>query len=504
MNRAYLKKVNQQFKKSILTTLFFFTAILSCLAQVGIGTNTPNTSSVLDLTSTTKAFLPPRMTTAQRKAITNPVAGMMVFNTDSTCVELYSGTAWINLCTINIASPPLFNGTVTPLSPVAVTKTTSQRVFVHLVPWFATPATNNGNWGLHWTMANENPNTITNGYRQIASYYYPLTGPYASSDTTIIDYELLLMKLSGVDGIFIDWPGTGTNNGTADDLPLNAANAKAFISRIGKAGLTYALVYEDADLSSVSNKIAQAQTDMTYAQTNYFIDPNYEKVNGQPLLLDFGPQQITTGANWTSVFSVLTTKPAFFTLMYQSNEASGNATGEFAWVNSDSTTSLSGFYNSSYNPGTKISCAYPGFNSFYVAGGWGNPTPFTISYNNSGGTTFAETLNLALNSGNHYLQVATWNDYGEGTMIEPTDSTTGFSATQGLSNKGFGFSFLTTLQQKLGVSALSQSDLAAALQLYQLRQTNASNPSVLLQLDQVYYYMVSLQMSKAKALLATL
>lgn len=488
-------------RKFILTTVFICTGLITVFAQVGIGTTTPNASSVLDLTSTSKAFLPPRMTTAQRNAIANPVAGMFIYNTTTTCIESYSGTAWINLCTVVI---PLFSGTVQAYSPVAVTKSTTQRAFVHLVPWFATPATNGGNWGLHWTMVNENPVTVNNGYHQIASYYYPLTGPYASSDTTIIDYELLLMKLSGIDGVLVDWPGTGTNNGTANDLPLNAANAKAFISRIGKAGLTYALVYEDGSLSNVTNKIAQAQTDMAYAQTNYFSDPNYEKISGAPMLLDFGPEQITTGANWTTVFSGLTTKPSFFTLLYQSGKASGNTTGEFAWVDSDSSTTLNNFYSNSYNPGTKITCAYPGFNSFYVAGGWGNPTPFTISYNNAGGTSFAETLTLSLANSSHYLQVATWNDYGEGTMIEPTDSTTGFSATQGLSNKGFGFSFLTTLQQKLGVSSLSQADLAAVLQLYKLRQTDAGNPTALLELDQVYYYMVSLQMDKAKALLATL
>ena len=44
----------------------------------GIGTTTPNASSLLDITSTTKGILIPRMTKAQRDAIVTPVQGLMV------------------------------------------------------------------------------------------------------------------------------------------------------------------------------------------------------------------------------------------------------------------------------------------------------------------------------------------------------------------------------------------------------------------------------------------
>ncbi len=473
--------------------LFLISLVLSIItttihAQVGIGTTTPNASSVLDLTSTDKAFLPPRISTIGRNQITTPVAGMIIFNTDSNCIEVYRGTSWFNICSV---VQPLFNGTVVAYSPVAVSKTSSKKVFAHLMPWFETPATNSGAWGIHWKMANKNPNTIlANGQRDIASYYYPLTGPYASGDTSIIDYQLLLMKLSGIDGVFIDWPGTGTNNGASLDLPLNERNTKEFIKRIAKVGLKYALVYEDNFLSNVSNKISQVQTDMTYAQTNYFQDANYEKVGNSPLLFVFGPQQLNSEANWTSAFSVLNPKPTFNTLWYQSSTAGSNATGEFAWIYTDYLVGLTNFYNNAYG-GMKIGSAYPGFNTYYIAGGWSGPT-WTIPSN--GTTAFAATLDLALSKNINYIQLNTWNDYGEGTMIEPTVTTTG----------GFGYSLLTTLQQKLGVSALTQTDLEAVLKLYQLRQTYAGNLAKLDSLNQVYYYMVSLQMDKAKLLLATL
>src|ERR1700761_481041 len=104
-------------KSFIFLTALTFSIAINSLAQVGIGTTTPNTSSVLDLTSSNKAFLPPRMTTTQRDAIANPVAGMVIYNTTTTCIESYSGAAWINLCNVTI---PLFSGTVQPYAPVAV------------------------------------------------------------------------------------------------------------------------------------------------------------------------------------------------------------------------------------------------------------------------------------------------------------------------------------------------------------------------------------------------
>ena len=63
---------------SVLSILFAF----SIQAQVGIGTETPNTSSLLDLSSTSKGLLVPRMTEAQRNAISNPPVGLLVYQTN--------------------------------------------------------------------------------------------------------------------------------------------------------------------------------------------------------------------------------------------------------------------------------------------------------------------------------------------------------------------------------------------------------------------------------------
>jgi len=50
--------------------------------NVGIGTNNPNESALVDVSSTEKGFLPPRVTTVQMTAITNPAEGLTVYNTN--------------------------------------------------------------------------------------------------------------------------------------------------------------------------------------------------------------------------------------------------------------------------------------------------------------------------------------------------------------------------------------------------------------------------------------
>lgn len=371
-------------------------------------------------------------------------------------------------------------------SPVPVSKTFGKKIYVHLMPWFETnTSSGNGAWGIHWTMANQNPNVVDGtGRRQIASYYYPLIGPYASGDKDVIEYQLLLMKYAGVDGVLIDWPGTIN----AWDYPRNRQNSEAIIALTSAVGLDFAVVYEDHnvgmafDAGLISNKIAAAQGDVTYLKNNYFNKSNYIKVNSAPLLLDFGPQTFQSPGDWSSIFSVLPTKPTFLTLWYESGEAGSNASGEYPWIYSDFTAGLSNFYNN--RPlNVKFGVAYPGFNTFYTAGGWGGPG-WSLPHNGTG--TFAQTVDLAKNSGVNYIQLATWNDYGEGTMIEPT--------------REFGYGFLTTLQQKLGVS-YGQSELELINTLYQQRKQYAGNATKQAQLDQAFAYLVSLQVASAASIL---
>lgn len=80
----------------ILILSVFILGLNFAQAQVGINNNgsSPDSSAVLDIGSTEKGLLPPRMSTTQRDAISNSVAGLLIYNTDSHRLELYNGTDW--------------------------------------------------------------------------------------------------------------------------------------------------------------------------------------------------------------------------------------------------------------------------------------------------------------------------------------------------------------------------------------------------------------------------
>lgn len=84
-------------KRLLLSTLVIAFTVLTAVAQtgnVGIGTNTPDPSSMLDITSDTSGVLIPRMTTEARDLITSPATGLMIFDTTLGAFCYYTGSEW--------------------------------------------------------------------------------------------------------------------------------------------------------------------------------------------------------------------------------------------------------------------------------------------------------------------------------------------------------------------------------------------------------------------------
>ncbi|GHT33038.1 hypothetical protein FACS189434_06240 [Bacteroidia bacterium] len=388
------------------------------------------------------------------------------------------------------------------IAPAPVQKErTDKKIFVHLMTWFETPQTNQhperiGKWGVHWAMDTANPDSIADeatGRRSIATYYYPLTGPYFSGDRNIIEYQLLLMKLAGIDGIIFDYTTLNPNW----DFPGLIRNTDSIARLTQSVGLDIAILYEDQHLRDNKNRgflndstaMLQAQYDMKYIKERYFSQPNYLKIGGKPILLDFGPQYFTTEEQWTQVFSAFgEEQPAFYALNYHGNRAGKNTAGEYAWIWKDYLDGLRHFYNTYEYAGDKIAVAYPGFVDYYKDGGWGEGIGWNIPHR--GDSTFTETLELALSSKPAIIQLATWNDYGEGTMIEPT--------------REFGYSFLTTLQRELGVKNLSEKDLALVFDFYNARIKNKDNVDAQAQLDRAFALIAALRIDEARKIIEKL
>jgi len=95
--------------KALFTILATLLLTICTFSQVGIGTVIPDASAALDIVSTTSGLLPPRMTAAQRDAITTPSQGLIIFCTDCASgageLQIKLSSAWKNLPVGDVDDP---------------------------------------------------------------------------------------------------------------------------------------------------------------------------------------------------------------------------------------------------------------------------------------------------------------------------------------------------------------------------------------------------------------
>lgn len=100
--------------QTIMKKLFILFVILSSFGAIAqsVGINADgsaaNSSAMLDVSSTTKGFLPPRMTTIQRDAISSAATGLVIFNTTTNSLEVKSNSSWESLSSANGINYPGF------------------------------------------------------------------------------------------------------------------------------------------------------------------------------------------------------------------------------------------------------------------------------------------------------------------------------------------------------------------------------------------------------------
>jgi hypothetical protein len=409
-----------------------------------------------------------------------------------------------SLMIARIQSIPLMLGLL--LGP-SVGAATNKPVLVHYMPWnVAKPYSSN--WGWHWTMNHYNPDTFNaQGQRNIASHYYPLIGPYDSADPVVLEYHVLLMKLAGIDGVIADWYG---QENFLDYGQINQRTL-ALLDYTRRAGLKFVLCYEDRTVQekinrayiNATNAVTNAQQTMLYAQANYFNSANYLQLSNKPVLLNFGPIYFKNNAQWVSIFSVLaaSNQPAFFTEdvrypvgmgafnwppMYLSGGGSGTLSSNSLY------TYLNNFQNTAANWPAFISSAFPRFHDIYQQAGVGNSYG-TLEDNN--GQTFRSTLTRALTNHSALIQLVTWNDFGEGTIVEPTVQ--------------YGYRDLAVLQdfrrQYLDATfGARTNDLALPLRLYNLRRQYVGNSIVSAELSRTFTNIVAGRLAVAHLQLAGL
>ena len=394
---------------------------------------------------------------------------------------------------------------------LAIENAGAKLIMAHYMPWYESqPYT--GYWGWHWTMSHFHPNTDnTNGYPEVTSWYYPQIGPYDSDDPAVLEYHVLLMKLAGIDGVIADWYGTDNFN---DYALVNQRTADLF-AWLQKAGMQFCLCYEDATIRqeingrfvTASTAVSHAQQTMLYAESNYFTMSGYLRMNDMPVLLDFGPQYFTSNQQWGSIFSVLnlTNYPAFFT---EDNRYSIGE-GAFDWppmwmtqTNNGVLTDammmnyLTNFEQKGSGWPAYISTAFPRFHDIYQQAG---AMPSYGYLDDQSGTTLRQNLSRAMTNASAMVQIATWNDFGEGTIIEPTANGVSGCALMDTNDltAEYGYTDLGIIQdlrrQFLDASfPYHTNNLTLPLRLFNLRkQYGNSNSVVTAELNCVFSNIVS-------------
>jgi hypothetical protein len=381
-----------------------------------------------------------------------------------------------------------------------VARAASKTLLVHYMPWFVAKPYSSV-WGWHWTMNHYSPDVIDpNGQREIASWYYPLIGPYDSADPALLEYHVLLMKLAGIDGVIADWYGTDNFN---DYATINQ-RTRALFDLTRRAGLAFSLCYEDQTIQQEINgnyltaagAIAHAQQTMLYAQTNFFTDPGFLRLSNAPVFFNFGPQYFKNSSDWTTIFSVLnpTNKPAFFTEDDRVNGAIGAFNWPPMWMSGGGTnilspaqlqTYLAAFDQKAAGWPAFVSSAFSRFHDIYAQAG------VRASYgtlDDAQGATLTNTLARAMTNHSSIVQLVTWNDFGEGTMLEPT--------------REYGYRDLGIIQNlrrqylEPGFS-YSTNDLPLAVRFYTLRKQYGNSPPISAELNRVFTNIVSGKLASA-------
>jgi hypothetical protein len=358
-------------------------------------------------------------------------------------------------------------------------------VMAHYMPWYESKPVS-GTWGWHWTMNHFDPDRPdAEGRQPLASRFRPIIGAYDSSDPDLLECQTLEMKLSGIDGVLIDWYGTKD----LYDYTLLNRNAQKMIEACSKAGLKFSIVLEDQVVTQlVKSGKSSAQefgrSALDWLKARWFGLPGYLRWNGKPVLLIFGPQYYKD-AELEDLFGH---GLALFTLLGKR----GPAVGAYGWPepqvgNDRSWTQLRSFYDRAKQWPASLGVAYPRFEDIYkqagVGPGWGEIL-------DDGGMTFEKTLSLAEESHAPFIQIATWNDWGEGTQVEPSVE--------------FGYRDLELLQKhrRLSEPAFSfrPADLRLPARLYHLRKSGASRSK----LEKAYTALLAGRVSQAIEVLDSL
>jgi len=245
---------------------------------------------------------------------------------------------------------------------------------------------------------------------------------YNSADSAQVHRQVQDMISRGVQGAIADWYGASTANiETATQLLKAEAEANAghfeFAIMEDMGALVSAAANDGCDVTS------QLISDLTYVASQYESSPAYMRFNNRPVVFFFGVDAFYI--DWNRVISSIPGNPL---LIFRGDNAftRNPSEGGFSWVNIDSNnpfdpelSSQDSFYQAAQQASVRLAfgSAYKGFNDTLAA--WGTNRVVDQHCGQTWLQTFSEAGKFYSSSNQlPAMQIATWNDYEEGTAIE--------------------------------------------------------------------------------------
>ena len=303
------------------------------------------------------------------------------------------------------------------------------RVMAHYMPWFkAEPDGHGGTAWDHWQWFGKGPkhdpdDVDAAGRRDIASVFYPLIGPYNGVDDAVLAYHVRTAEAVGIEGFIADWYGPGTYTDRVFSNLLRVAEAEQFRAAICLEEKTFFPGYLDANTRE--DALHEMERQIRHVLRSYAPSPAYYRHHGLPVLFIFN--NFGEGALGKLVLTpdevrrVLACLPEPVLLVRGDADESywGAARGAYAWVGDGAYRR--DFYEKSARAredgrlALRVGVANPGFDDRGVWG-WGKGPRQT---DRRGTAEYEEQWREAISNQVDLVQIATWNDFGEGTTIEP-------------------------------------------------------------------------------------
>ncbi len=306
-------------------------------------------------------------------------------------------------------------------------------ILAHYMPWFRAEPLSDGQvlWE-HWQWFGKGPkhdpdDFREDGRRDIASVFYPLIGPYDGRDPAVLEYHFLTARAAGIEGFVADWYGPGTYSDEVFGHMIRAAE---------RYGMKVAICLEEkaffpgyASVQSRAEMLDVAERHIRHVLSAHAPSSAYLREDGRPVFYMFVNFQ--DGALGRHILSpdeladLLGRFDAdggiFFVRTHFDEPYAGVADGMFGWVGD--AAYRSNFYErtSAWLASGELlyaaGAAVPGFDDTGVWG-WGT-SPRRID--RRGTREYDDHWESALAHRPHAVQIATWNDFQEGSTIEPAE-----------------------------------------------------------------------------------